>query len=96
MGGIWGDAINWFPSDQFDDIKSLKKLKKTKFQVVGWKSPGRPNEGETLYGNFAQAHILFKFVDVELKSNPRDMFFGTVKFLELEEKTELTNAAESK
>jgi hypothetical protein len=63
---MWGDAINWFP-----DFESRK--------VVGWKSPC-PMVGDTLRVNMKSGKVLLcRFVTVDQKRDPSDMFFAVVR-----------------
>lgn len=74
IGGGWGDSIEWFGPEQFDDRPITDE---SKFQVVGWKAR-RPKISDTLKGEFEKSWVWFKFVSVDYKSNPPDMFFATV------------------
>lgn len=73
MGGGWGDAINWENPERF----SKPFDEKTKFEVVGWKSP-KPEHGDTLKAEFEKSWIWFRFVKVKPCGDPPDMFFATV------------------
>lgn len=72
-GGVWGDKIDWFPSDQFSKPK-------THFQVCGWKSR-KPRKGDFLESEFGKGRARFQFTKVEPTGDPPDMFFGTVAFI---------------
>lgn len=82
VGGGWGDAINWFQRDQFDKQPLHPE---SRYTVVGWKSV-RPKVGQTLMGEFQNSWMKFKFVSVDLKSDPPDMFFAEVVPIEQEMK----------
>lgn len=70
-GGTWGDSIEWF---------SVRELR-----VYGWKDV-RPQVGDILKSSMQSGRVgIFVFTEVELKRDPPDMFFGTVKFHRYEE-----------
>ncbi len=65
IGGGWGNAVNWFDLD--------------KLRVVGWQSR-RPNVGDGLLAEMVSGRTyVYRFVAVDYKLDPPDMFFGTVK-----------------
>lgn len=75
-GGYWGDSIKFFDWD--------------KRQIVGWKSPIRPQKGDFVKARMASGKIAyFKIIKVELQSNPNDMFFADVRDLGYEGEIEL-------
>ena len=81
IGGGWGNAINWFPDNQFNEPFGPDKT----FRVIGWK-PRIPRVGDTIKGEFEKSWIWFEFVEVERCGDPRDMFFGTVQATQQERK----------
>ena len=83
VGGGWGDAINWFPKGQF---AKQPLAPDAEYGVVGWKSR-RPIVGETLLAEFKLSWMKFKFVSVDWKYNPPDMFFAKVVPIEQEMKS---------
>lgn len=83
IGGDWGDSIQWFPSDQWND-SVVKKL----YSVVGWKDQ-KPKPKDILIGEFQRSWITFEFVSVEYKINPPDMFFAKVRPIKQEMKAAL-------
>lgn len=74
IGGGWGDHIDWMTVD-WDSINMNKDI----LHVYGHLPFNRPKVGQTLLGHFEHSDILFKFLTVEYKSDPPDMFFATVK-----------------
>ncbi len=65
VGGSWGNKIQWLEVD--------------KGKVVGWKSC-RPTKGDLLEAPMKSGKVgVFKFVEVKLCGDPRDMFFATVE-----------------
>lgn len=74
IGGGWGDAINWLIPDQF----AKPCTDETLYNVYGFKSR-RPEVGDLLFSKYEQSDMIFLFVEVEHKRNPRDMFFAKVK-----------------
>lgn len=67
----WGHAIEWF---DFDRMK-----------VHGWLRD-RPKVDTTFLAEMQSGKLArFKFIEVRYPGNPRDMFFGTVEFVEYHE-----------
>lgn len=65
MGGWWGNKIEWFDWERR--------------RVVGWKQE-RPKVGDYLYAQMQSGKwAKFRYTEVDLKWDPPDMFFGTVK-----------------
>ena len=81
IGCGWGDSIQWQNPEEFD----CDWGEKSRFAVYGFKSK-RPQIGSTLMGEFVESYIKFEFISVDLKLDPKDMFFGIVKPIEQEMK----------
>jgi hypothetical protein len=74
IGGGWGNAINWLSQEQFDKPCTDETL----YNVYGFKGR-RPVVGDLLFSEHEQSDMIFLFVEVEHKRDPRDMFFAKVK-----------------
>lgn len=75
MGGGWGLAINWWQPDKWPEGKMPKATRVYGFQ------PRRPRRGDVLtVGMSSGRRGVFVFTDVELKSDPHDMFFADVEW----------------
>ena len=77
LGGVWGNTINWH--GKYNSISPTQ-------QVVGFKE-FRPSKGDLLKATMESGKVaLWVFTEVELSSDPHDMFFGTVQVLDYAEK----------
>ena len=75
MGDGWGDSIRWWPNGmQFVDRPLAHN---EVYSVMGFKI-SRPKVGDTLLDEFESSWVLFKFVEVRLCNDPKDMFFAKV------------------
>jgi hypothetical protein len=69
IGGGWGNSIQW---SSFG-----KETQGTR--VHGWKTP-RPNVGDWLVSDMRSGGKgVFRFMEMDYKNDPRDMFFATVE-----------------
>lgn len=63
--GGWGHHVEWFDWDE---------------RRVWGHLPNRPSKGDYLEADMKTGHkAIFRFVDVEYKLDPPDMFFATVE-----------------
>jgi len=75
MGDGWGNSIRWWPNGmQFVDRPLAHN---EVYSVMGFKR-SRPKVGDTLLDEFESSWVLFKFVEVRLCNDPKDMFFANV------------------
>lgn len=74
-GSGWGNSIRWWPDGmQFVDRPLAHG---EVYRVMGFKR-SRPKVGDTLLDEFENSWVLFKFVEVKLCDDPKDMFFANV------------------
>lgn len=83
LGGSWGDAIEW----QYN----IPDTENRKARVSGWKEI-KPKVDDFIIGEFSDGIRKYKFTDVQYFSDPRDMFNGTIEFVEFIEKEALNEA----
>ena len=85
LGGGWGYHVTLSKPEQFKNTDFNTELLK----VWGHYTP-RPQKKQTLLIEGHKSFMLFEFVEIEYCSNPDDMFFAELKFLdqELKEKEE--------
>lgn len=77
IGGVWGMSVQWF-----GDTPGTK--------VVGWMSR-RPRIGDILLAPMQSGRIgKYVFTDVDYKLDPKDMFFGDVELIGVEEPVPLS------
>ncbi len=69
----WGDNISWLNTEQFNNY-----TEDTIFKVYGHLPFEFPEVGDLLEGYFESGEVMFKFIKVQRKSDPRDMFFAEV------------------
>lgn len=85
IGGGWGNHISWL-NDGVADRVGLDDgtVGQGHRKVYGHKS-FKPRLGDLLTCQMQSGRIgIFKFVEIEYLTDPDDMFFGTVEFLEYE------------
>jgi hypothetical protein len=93
--GKWGNNIEFVSPEEFQEnnlennlefsgkwYQFFKRLRL--YRVWGCVPIIRPQVGETLVGNFKNSYVKFRFVNVEYKSDPPDMFFADVVPIEQE------------
>lgn len=75
IGGFWGDTIHWSNTEQFDgrDVDV--------FRAHGWKSK-TPEAGQLILSEHENSWALFKILDVECCTDPKDMFFMNLELVE--------------
>ena len=73
----WGDHISWLNTEQFRVFDE-----DTLFSVYGHLPFNFPEPGDLLEGAFDEGIITFKFISVERKSGPIDMFVAKVIYHE--------------
>lgn len=83
IGGGFGNRISWSNLNEFESGGLEERI----FSVNGH-VPNLPRVGDTLMGEFVKSFIKFEFVEVDPCLDPPDMFFGKVKAVEQEMKSE--------
>lgn len=83
IGGDFGNRISWSNLNEFEG----GELEERTFSVNGH-VPNLPRVGDMLMGEFVKSFIKFEFVEVDPCLDPPDMFFGKVKAIEQEMKSE--------
>lgn len=75
IGGGWGDRIEFFPEWERNSEKQ---------KVCGWKQK-TPEVDDVLKVTMQSGSTaLFKFTRIEKMTNPSDMFFADVEFIDYE------------
>lgn len=77
IGGGLGDRIEWCFWDLWNE-------------VVGWKTP-KPSVGDLIESKMESGKIgVFELTEIKEFDDPKDMFFGKVKFVGYKEELEIT------